>query len=159
MTLQEYAVKYHKKERTILEYLKQGFILGAQETETGWDIPEDAKLPYTSNRVKPTSDQGTIFKSILRGIYEGKAVSPGIFHMTEEEFSGYINLLIQKGWIVESKLSRDVPTYIVTSIGNTAREESAKKVATFLNSVAIPVTNLAVQVVPVYFAPLSPRKR
>ena len=68
--------------------------------------------------------------------------------MTEEEFSGYINLLIQKGWIVESKLSRDVPTYIVTSIGNTAREESAKKVATFLNSVAIPVTNLAVQVVP-----------
>lgn len=65
MTLQEYAVKYHKKERTILEYLKQGFILGAQETETGWDIPEDAKLPYTSNRVKPTSDQGTIFKSIL----------------------------------------------------------------------------------------------
>ncbi len=117
MTSEQFAERHNKKLKTIDDYLEKGFIQGALKIDGVWDIPEDARLPYTENRINPQSDQPSVYKSILTGVKNNRSVSHQVYGMTEEDFNGYIEVLLGAELIIKSTLSRNVPTYRITEKG------------------------------------------
>ncbi|MBQ3724147.1 MAG: hypothetical protein II904_01360 [Oscillospiraceae bacterium] len=109
MTVEEFAKKYKKHKRTVINWVEKGWIPGTITTPTGEVvIPEFAMEPYTSARARSGIK---VYSSIIRGCMAGKAVCPELFRMPAQLFQKYIGKLVELEYVIEATID-DVTYYL-----------------------------------------------
>lgn len=136
MTKSDFAKKYKTTERTVDKWLSKGYIRGARQENNEWLIPDDAKAPYTRSRVKPTSNQTEIMRSILRGVNSNRAVFAEVYKFEQEDFQRYINTLVSGGLIVTVMFSENIPYYQLTVAGMELMAKGDKEIYSALKELA-----------------------
>lgn len=95
-------------ERTVRVWIEKGYIPGASLAEDY--VPASARKPYTKARAK-TSD--AIYCSIVNASRNHFHVLPALYGLCEDEFNGYVNRLVEAGYIVR-RTTDDVTYYDAT---------------------------------------------
>ncbi|MCD7843248.1 MAG: hypothetical protein LUG17_01305 [Clostridiales bacterium] len=119
MTVSEFAkAEPHKKtEATVIKWLKRGYVGGAVQKDGEWLIPDDARKPYTDNRIQRMSKRDAVIKSILTGLNENWAVFPELYSDKVWACQSIFAGLLEKGYIKAITLSCDVKYYDITVQG------------------------------------------
>ncbi|MCD7825492.1 MAG: hypothetical protein LUH14_05970 [Clostridiaceae bacterium] len=132
------------KEATVLTWISKGYIGGVEKNKDGeWLIPDDARKPYTANRIRRISKQDVILKSILTGINKGYAVFPELYGRTEQDFQSFIDELIEGGYIKQVILSCDVPYYKMTIKGIELMKKGDREILAVLKETIITAGKMA----------------
>jgi hypothetical protein len=108
MTISDFATKHTISERTVRVWIEKGYIPGASLAEDY--VPASARKPYTKARAK-TSD--AIYCSIVNASRNHFHVLPALYGLCEDEFNGYVNRLVEAGYIVR-RTTDDVTYYDAT---------------------------------------------
>lgn len=97
MTIKEFAERNKiKKKETVIKWITDGLIPGANLCEDF--VPNSARIPYTKARAKNSK---AIYVSIVKATEKRYHVTADIYNLSEDEFNGYINRLIEAGLIAE----------------------------------------------------------
>lgn len=101
ITIDQYCGKYNKKTKQVIEWIGLGYIPGCVWNNENWNIPDNARLPYTERR----NPQGyAVYKSFVKAYYKGKNATPGLYSMTIERFENINRQLVEWGLTSEEKL-------------------------------------------------------
>ena len=84
-----------KSKRTVVNWIKRGYIPGADLQKDY--VPDASRLPYTRARAKGSD---SIYRSIVKAARDRKHVFAKLYGVTDNEFQGYIERLIDAGLIV-----------------------------------------------------------
>lgn len=95
MTIIDFAKKHNTSERTVRGWIEKGYIPGSNLAEDY--VPASARKPYTKARAK-TSD--AIYCSIVNAARNRFHVLPPLYDLCEDEFNGYVDCLVDAGYIV-----------------------------------------------------------
>ncbi len=108
MTISDFATKHNMNERTVRVWIEKGYIPGASLAEDY--VPASARKPYTKARAK-TSD--AIYCSIVNAARNRFHVLPPLYDLCEDEFNGYVDRLVDAGYIVR-RTTDDITYYDAT---------------------------------------------
>ena len=122
MTIFDFSKKTGKKERTVRHWIEQGYIPGANLDEDY--IPDSARPPYTLARAK---DSDTIYCSIVTASMKQFHVFPALYNICDDEFNGYIDWLVEAGYIVK-RITDGITYYDATIIANKFKKTDLLKV-------------------------------
>lgn len=136
MTIRDFADQNNKNIKTVINWITQGFMPGAN-LENNY-IPNSARQPYTEAKGKAKKVQAIYF-SIVQACKKRKHVFPGIYGITETEFNNYINQLINNGLI--TKRYEDGVTYYDATIE--ACKQEYKELMKFIATIATCVPKLS----------------
>ena len=123
MTIEEFMNNNEVKLRsTVIGWIRKGYIPRANEGENY--IPNSARVPYINAKAR-TSD--AIYNSIVEASRQRKHVMPALYRMGDDEFQGYINRLVEAGFIV-IRISDGVTYYDATLKAKNANKNFILKV-------------------------------
>ena len=108
MTIECFAHNKNKKIETVLKWIYDGFIPGSSVDNDY--VPNSAREPYVKARVK-TAD--AIYSSIVNASRKLKHVTYKTYGISEKEFNGYINRLVNAN-LIELRIEDNVTYYDVT---------------------------------------------
>ena len=118
MTIQEFQQKYNlKSEKTIIQWLENGYIPKSTKSDEIWILPNSARIPYTKHRITNKSKTKAIYKSILNACNKRYYISALIYKMSDNEFSSYIKILVIEG-LISSYEDDGISFYTTTTRGN-----------------------------------------
>lgn len=96
MTLEEFVKKSDRKESTVKEWIRKGWVNGASYTGNTYVISELARPPYTSAKHNTAN---AVRKGIVIGCKRRLSVNAALFQMSEYEFNRYVDQLIESNLI------------------------------------------------------------
>lgn len=132
------------KEATVLTWISKGYIGGVEKNKDGeWLIPDDARKPYTANRIRQISKHDVILKSILTGINKGYTVFPELYGRTEQDFQSFIDELTEGGYIKQVILSGGVPYYNMTIKGIDLMKKDSREILAVLKELIVTTGKMA----------------
>ena len=108
MTVCQFAEKINKSCKTVNEWITKGLIPGAI-LEKDY-VPEAARAPYTKARAKTAKG---IYYSMVNATKDLKHIVPSLYKITQEEFDGYIDDLIEAK-LIRKRLEEGVTYYDAT---------------------------------------------
>ncbi|MCD7750507.1 MAG: hypothetical protein LUI10_01990 [Lachnospiraceae bacterium] len=119
LTVSEFAkAEPHKvTESTVIGWIKNNYVGGAIQKDGEWLIPNDARKPYTKNRIQKKSKRDAVINSILTGLNENYSVFPGLYSAAVNDCQSVFDGLLEMGYIKTITLSCDVQYYDITVKG------------------------------------------
>ena len=118
MTIQEFAAAKKVKVKTVESWIEKGLIPLADLSENY--VPNSARAPYTGARAKKSD---AIYTSIVRASKELKHVLPSLYGICDEEFEGYIDRLVEAGFI-ERRTTDGVTYYDATLMASNTTDKA-----------------------------------
>lgn len=110
MTIEDFMNNFGLKHRQkVLKWIEKDLIPGViMDSKTSeYFIPECARPPYTQTRAKTTT---AIYKSIVSACIKRKGICAKLYHISDAEFSKYIEDLSESGYI-DIKMYNGIPCY------------------------------------------------
>lgn len=125
MNIEEFRIKRHCTEniKTIKNWLEKGYIRGAKKNPKTleWEIPNEAKPPYTKcGKVKGAG----IYKSIAKGVSQGRDVFAELYGCSEKEFNIYIKQMIDNQYL--EAYENDGITYYASTLNTRKLSKMSK---------------------------------
>ena len=140
MTIQEFATAHGAKVATVENWIEKGYIPNANLNENY--IPNSARVPYTKARAK---NADAIYFSIVKASRELKHVLPSLYCICDEEFNGYINRLVEAGFI-ERRTTEGVTYYDATlKASNATKKGVLQAVKVITEAIAYGTTKAALE--------------
>ncbi|MCF8019303.1 MAG: hypothetical protein K9L62_07830 [Vallitaleaceae bacterium] len=142
MKIEEFASRYRIRNSTVRDWLEKEFIPGAKlivsanNKDEEWELPKDARKPYTKARAKK---RASINISILKAIVMGYQVLPKLYDISDVEFNDYIEALIEVEMIRRIKIG-GVSYYNATLKGEQLIKQKNYEIAKILKDVLLVAT-------------------
>lgn len=96
MDIDTFVKNHEYNKRTVVKWIKEGYIPGADLAANY--IPDSARPPYTKARAKNAK---AVYSSMVKACQKRQHIFPDLYKMCEEEFYGYIDRLVDAGYIVK----------------------------------------------------------
>lgn len=110
MTIEDFMNNFGlKRRKQVLKWIENDLIPGVVKDSQTFEyiIPECARPPYTQARATTTT---AIYKSIVSACIKRKGICAKLYHISDTEFSKYIEDLSESGYI-DIKMYNGIPCY------------------------------------------------
>ena len=122
MTIQEFSDRNWKQISTVKKWIKKGWIPGAS-IEKNY-VPDSARVPYTAARAKKPK---AVYASMVKACLAQQHIMPELYHISQEEFDGYVCELVNKG-LLRKRITDGIIYYDATLLAENTQLSTIERI-------------------------------